>query len=259
MASGLSDLPFFGGRYYDVVPGSFDWAGANAAANASELEGCESAHLATITSQEEQDAIHEFFGNAIAFNWLGAHLEDGRWDWVTGEPWDYTNWQPGEPSGQTGENALHIGGGGTTSDEGWIYDGKWNDAYDTSLYPYIVEYENCGPMGRATFGFVSKYKKGAQVPTGNTEFQFQAGDLNFHSTSYDWLVVTGSDYAKFKGIGTINGAGEYKFQIWAGDGEPDTFRIKIWTEDEFEVETVVYDNFSNQALGGGSIIVHTKK
>ena len=30
-------------------------------------------------------------------------------------------------------------------------------------------------------------------------------------------------------------------------------------EDEFEVETVVYDNFSNQALGGGSIIVHTKK
>jgi hypothetical protein len=37
------------------------------------------------------------------------------------------------------------------------------------------------------------------------------------------------------------------------------FRIKIWTEDEFGVETVVYDNFSNQALGGGSIIVHKKK
>jgi hypothetical protein len=38
--------------------------------------------------------------------------------------------------------------------------------------------------GKGTFGFVSKYKKGATVPTGQTEFMFQAGDLNFHSSSY---------------------------------------------------------------------------
>jgi hypothetical protein len=112
--------------------------------------------------------------------------------------------------------------------------------------------------GQATFGFVSKYKKGTSVPDGNTEFQFKAGDLNFHSSAYDWLVVTGSDYARFKGTGTINGAGEYKFRIWAGDGSPDTFRIKIWTEDEFGVETIVYDNGADQPLAGGSIIVHTK-
>ena len=49
------------------------------------------------------------------------------------------------------------------------------------------------------------------MPTGNTEFQFHAADLNFHSSSYEWLVVTGSDYAKFKGAGTINGEGDYKF------------------------------------------------
>jgi PKD repeat protein len=113
--------------------------------------------------------------------------------------------------------------------------------------------------GKATFGFVSKYKKGATVPTGNTEFQFHAGDLNFHSTSYDWLVVTGSDYAKFKGEGTINGEGDYKFQIWAGDDDTDTFRIKIWTEDESDVETVIYDNGTDQAIGAGSIIIHTSK
>jgi hypothetical protein len=113
------------------------------------------------------------------------------------------------------------------------------------------------PEGKATFGFVSKYKKGADVPTGNTEFQFQAGDLNFHSTSYDWLVVTGSDYAKFKGTGTINGEGEYKFMLWAGDDEPDTFRIKIWYENG-GTEVVVYDNGMDQAIGGGSIVVHKK-
>ncbi len=113
------------------------------------------------------------------------------------------------------------------------------------------------PTGKATFGFVSKYKKGADVPTGNTEFQFKDGDLNFHSTSYDWLVVTGSDFAKFKGVGTINGQGDYKFQIWAGDDNPDTFRIKIWFEDGGS-EVVVYDNGMDQAIGGGSIVVHKK-
>ncbi len=90
----------------------------------------------------------------------------------------------------------------------------------------------------------------------NTEFQFQAGNLNFHSSSDDWLVVTGSDYAMFKGTGTIDGEGEYKFMIWAGDNDPDTFRIKIWSENP--VETVVYDNGSDQAIGGGSIVIHTK-
>jgi hypothetical protein len=71
-------------------------------------------------------------------------------------------------------------------------------------------------------------------------------------------VVTGSDYAKFKGSGTINGQGDYKFQIWAGDNVPDTFRIKIWEEDQYGVETVVYDNGMDQEIGGGSIVVHTK-
>jgi hypothetical protein len=58
--------------------------------------------------------------------------------------------------------------------------------------------------GKASFGFVSKHKKGANVPTGNTEFQFKVADLNFHSSNYAWLVVTGSDCARFKGTVSIN-------------------------------------------------------
>jgi hypothetical protein len=116
--------------------------------------------------------------------------------------------------------------------------------------------------GKATFGFVSNYKKGADQPEGNTEFQFNAGDLNFHSDHYKWLVVTGSNDAKFMGKGTINGEGIgddlYRFQIWAGDNDPDTFRIKIWYEDN-GAEIVVYDNGMNQEIGGGSIVIHTKK
>jgi hypothetical protein len=36
--------------------------------------------------------------------------------------------------------------------------------------------------GKANFGFVSKYQKGTTIPTGETEFNFQVGNLNFHST-----------------------------------------------------------------------------
>lgn len=111
--------------------------------------------------------------------------------------------------------------------------------------------------GRASFGFASKYKKGKTVPDGNTQFHFKAGDLSFHSWNQDWLVVTGGNYAMFKGTGYINNDWTtwYKFRIWAGDGDPDTFRIKIWSE-EGGIETVIYDNGTDQPLTGGSIVIH---
>jgi hypothetical protein len=119
--------------------------------------------------------------------------------------------------------------------------------------------------GKATFGFVSKYQKGANVPTGNTEFQFHAAGLNFKSTSYQWLVVQGgSGRAQFKGTGTINGNGDYGFMLTVIDGGKtgtDKFRIKIWDSTE-----VVYDNNLGSpdtdnpttAIAGGSIVIHAK-
>ncbi len=118
--------------------------------------------------------------------------------------------------------------------------------------------------GKADFGFVSKYKKGATVPDGQTEFHFKVADLNFHSASYDWLVVAGSK-AMFKGIGAINGEGEYGFLLTAIDGDlkddDDAFRIKIWDKDS---DQLIYDNkfgsddYSDEAtiLGGGNIVIH---
>ena len=118
--------------------------------------------------------------------------------------------------------------------------------------------------GKATFGFVAKYEKGANVPTGNTEFQFKVGNLNFKSTSYEWLVIAGAR-AQYKGSGTINGAGSYNFLLTAIDGDlpggggADRFRIKI-----FSAGGMVYDNQMGAddngdpttTLGGGSIVIH---
>ena len=127
--------------------------------------------------------------------------------------------------------------------------------------------------GKANFGFVSKYKKGADVPTGQTEFQLNLADLNFHTTSYDWLVVAGKK-AMYKGSGTINGEGDYKFMISAIDGDLkggdgiDKFSIRIWEEVD-GMEVVIYDNQLGDWLGldadpstaiiNGSIQTHKSK
>lgn len=118
--------------------------------------------------------------------------------------------------------------------------------------------------GKATFGFVSKYQKGKSTPTGQTEFVFNAANLNFHSSAYEWLIVNqAGTNAQFKGSGTINGAGNYSFMLWAGDGDKDTnpstldtFRIKIW---DTATNQVVYDNQADTAISGGNIIVHVPK
>ena len=119
--------------------------------------------------------------------------------------------------------------------------------------------------GKATFGFVSKYPKNAVTPDGHTEFDFHVGDLRFQSTSYDWLVVSGSK-VRFKGSGTINGAGDFAFLVSAVDGDvggkgDDTFRMKIWDR---TTGLVIYDSelgrgdgvAASTVLGGGSIVIH---
>jgi hypothetical protein len=146
---------------------------------------------------------------------------------------------------------------------GFVTGGGWIDSPEGAYKP------DESLSGKAAFGFVSKYKKGASVPEGNTEFQFRAGAFNFHSKSHDWLVVNrGCTNAQFKGTGMVNGAldpngNAHKFMLWAGDGTGadglDTFRIRIWWEDADAVEHDVYDNGFEEEIGGGSIVVHVSK
>jgi hypothetical protein len=129
---------------------------------------------------------------------------------------------------------------------------------------------NPGLSGRANFGFNSQYKKNANVPTGETEFNFQVGNMDFHSTVYQWLVVSGFK-AQYKGTGTINGAGSYSFTLTAYDGDlaagnipGDEFRIQI--TDDNNHNAVVFDNRKSaptdidsanpQLIDGGSIVIH---
>ena len=149
----------------------------------------------------------------------------------------------------------------------FVAGGGWIDSLEGAYLP------DPSLTGKANFGFVAKYKKRSTVPTGNTEFQFHAGDLNFHSDFYQWLVIAGVK-AKFKGTGTINGMGSYNFMLTAIDGDlsggssVDKFRFKIWIEDETTGEEfIIYDNMvgaddeseldETTEIKGGSIKIHT--
>jgi hypothetical protein len=85
------------------------------------------AHLVTIGSAEENDFVFGLTPNT----WLGATDEavEGVWEWVTGEPFDYTNWAPGEPNNSGGDESQpeHY--------LTWAFppDGRWNDVPDGEL------------------------------------------------------------------------------------------------------------------------------
>ena len=149
---------------------------------------------------------------------------------------------------------IYDANGGFVTGGGWI---------NSPAGAYVA---NPTLTGKANFGFVSKYEHGANVPTGQTEFQFKAANFNFHSTSYDWLVVAGAR-AMYKGSGTINGSGNYAFMLTAIDGQinggggQDKFRIKVWNKAS---GAVVYDNQTGASdnsdpttvIAGGSIVIH---
>jgi alpha-tubulin suppressor-like RCC1 family protein/PKD repeat protein len=147
---------------------------------------------------------------------------------------------------------------------GYVTGGGWFDSAPGAYTPDRTL------AGRAHFGFVARYQKGRSVPDGHTEFQFQAAGLHFRSSSYEWLVIAGSK-AIYKGVGTVNGGGDYGFQLTAMDGQldgsgADRIRVKIWDR---STGAVVYDNQTCGAtgddadactvLGGGSIVVHASK
>ncbi|MDX5436797.1 MAG: T9SS type A sorting domain-containing protein, partial [Pontibacter sp.] len=151
-------------------------------------------------------------------------------------------------------------------DGGFVTGGGWINSPKGALAGSDV-------TGKANFGFVAKYKKGKNEVEGNTEFQFQAGGVNFKSSVHNAgsLVISGAK-ATYKGTGMISGDSEvYEFMVVAtdaqvnGGGEYDRFRIKIW-----KGGYVLYDNARGELenadltgdgtrLGGGSIVIHENK
>ena len=95
-----------------------------------------SAHLATISSQEEQAFVFALLNATSA--WLGgeqdpdANEPEEGWGWITGEPFVFENWGASEPNEiLPNEDAIELVN---------IRDGDWNDLNPQAVRPaYIVE------------------------------------------------------------------------------------------------------------------------
>lgn len=97
------------GHFYNVVgvAKGISWTDADAAAT----KRGSGWHLATITSAEENAFVYSLVAGKPQFwkccdggvstgPWIGARRAGGAgtFSWVTGEPFDYTNWAAGEPA-----------------------------------------------------------------------------------------------------------------------------------------------------------------
>jgi hypothetical protein len=139
------------GNYFDYVTNpNITWDDANAAAQAMVFDGVHG-FLTTDTSAAETTFLASTFNylgsTAFQGGWLGGFQNTsspdysepaGGWQWVTGEPWVYTNWFPGEPDNAGGDqNYLRI----NSPAFGW--DDMSDNPYNPSVQyisGYFVEY-----------------------------------------------------------------------------------------------------------------------
>ena len=138
------------GHWYEVVEppsGGITWEEASQAAQ-GRIWMSMSGHLATITSQGEQDFVATLLGS---HNYWLAGYQDPKtsppaddWHWQTAEPWAYTNWQPNEPNDYYGEESCLL----------IYYFGKWNDFRCIEQAPYLVEYDGLVPLEATTWGSI---------------------------------------------------------------------------------------------------------
>ena len=126
-------------HYYELIElqDAITWQDAKSIAEAT------GGHLATITTQEEQDWIVNTFGEFLRATWLGGYQLNpgndepaGDWVWITGETWDFTHWWVGEPNNGSGgtEHYLEFYQNGDL--------GFWNDNPIDGNNRYLVEYPN---------------------------------------------------------------------------------------------------------------------
>jgi len=176
---------YFNGSHYYLSNSSLTWIESNVVCN--ELGG----HLATVNSEEENQFISNINANTTVWIGLIQNTEsddynepDGGWEWVTGEPYEYTSWgasKPGDsgPAGPENHGEMGLSGSGN-----WY--GLWNDADGTyHIEPFVLEIE-CPLVGLGcTYKSACNYDPEAVENDGSCLFVGDSCDDSDESTVND--------------------------------------------------------------------------
>jgi len=148
-----------GGNLVTIASKGISWTEANRRAVAA------GGHLVTITSKAENDFVFalvdhpEFWERMDIGPWMmgpwigavqaeGAREPDGGWQWVTGEPFEFANWRPGDPNDACKAsgvvNRICFYHGEKRSRSGLWVDAAINSPYNVS---YVIEFDRFGTGG----------------------------------------------------------------------------------------------------------------
>lgn len=123
------------GHKYELYNTKMSWK------DAYQLCAMKGGHLVTISSKNEDSFISQIQKNYSPFDrmWLGATDEnsEGNWRWITGEAFNYINWDTSEPNNIDDEDYMMM----------YKSSGKWNDVCDSTRsglysYSFICEYDS---------------------------------------------------------------------------------------------------------------------
>lgn len=136
-----------GGHRYELIVADVNWQ------EACDRAAAAGGHLATITSEEEYMELCQLANQVVTqlelrYLWLGAQVGENGWgddSWITGEPWTFDVWYPGEPSGVGSDGALEsVLCMWRVGDGGWTFNDQ-NPAlvsdYTAGKIGYVIEYE----------------------------------------------------------------------------------------------------------------------
>ena len=119
----------YNGHIYAIFTDISDWYAAKS--------HCEDrgGYLATVTSSDELEAMKRYMGYTSKATdvWIGAYKENNVWNWVSGEKFEFSNWDPYEPNDVDGyEYYIEMN---------HTYFGGWNDEDFDVENNYFCEWE----------------------------------------------------------------------------------------------------------------------
>ena len=168
------------GHYYSAFDSKVLWN--NAVELCSEMGG----HLATVANANEQEFVRTLVNGFGDTSWLGGsdYEEEGTWIWITGEEWNYTNWDPGEPNNQGGNQDYLC-----------IYtNGRWDDGSNGSVMPYICEWDSFDSIDCENVIVIEINDScvNSLVTIGNYAFNgcSSLSDVFFEGTEEEWNTIS---------------------------------------------------------------------
>jgi hypothetical protein len=199
-------------------------------------------HLTTFNSAAENNFILDKVINAYGyFSWIGfmrSNIQSG-FEWVTGDPVNYTNWGPADPNnyfGTTGslvEPFVHIYEGS----------GKWHDLLDVSL-PFLAEFD--APLIR--WRQISGPPNGSNLSVGIYAICYERTNFitNQKDTCCFTVIITCNNTmasTRIPGVASQNeAANKARFRITASPNpSPNRFTLKVSSENKDRIRLKVTD------------------